>query len=149
LEIDGKDVNIIYNDLSLDRKKIICTDLYYGLPLKKIAKMSKLVHICAGIDEDNFEETYFLTFLGMDNYLRSYLYMYGEWETVSPLLLGMKLLYFMSRNTRTTELLQKNNYKIFPMACASGQSYLSYIPYKKEFIPIIEKKYERLAKIFR
>src|SRR5271166_4318481 len=73
LMIDKK-VKIIYNDLLLDRKLIISTDLYYGLSLDRVAKMSKLVHLVGGKDEDLYQDCYLLTFLGIDDHLRSYLY---------------------------------------------------------------------------
>ena len=33
LQIKDKKLNLIYNNLSLDANKIVCTDLYYGLSL--------------------------------------------------------------------------------------------------------------------
>ena len=149
LNLVGKTPIITRNDLSIDRSKLICTDLYYGLPIPKIAKMSKAVHICAGIDEDKFEETYFLTFLGIDNYLRSYLYLWGEWEVVSPLLLGMRVLTFIARDVETKPVIQKETYKMFPMACARGQSYLCCLPMKSVFLEKICKRHEVLGEIFR
>src|SRR5574338_63292 len=80
---------IIVNDLRLDRKKIIGTDLYYGLSLDKITRMSKLVHLVHGKDEDLCEDCCIITFLGIDEHLRSYLYWYGEWQQVSPLVVGL------------------------------------------------------------
>jgi len=149
LNLVGKTPIITRNDLSIDRSKLICTDLYYGLSLPKIAKMSKLVHICEGIDEDKFEETYFLTFLGIDNYLRSYLYLWGEWEAVSPLLLGMEMLTFIARNNENGYVRKKNNSKSFPMACVKGTSCLTYLPMHERLLVNLVKKHEILGEIFR
>jgi len=68
------------------------TDLYDGISLVNIHKISKFVHIASGKDEDLNEEFHFITFLGIDNYFRSYLYLYGEWQKISSLYLGIKIL---------------------------------------------------------
>src|SRR5271154_6988006 len=60
----NKSLEISYGDLSLDRKKIISTDLYYGLSLDRVAKMSKLIYVCCGTEEESQQETIFLTFVG-------------------------------------------------------------------------------------
>ena len=39
--IENKDILIKYNDLSLDKNKIICTDLYCGSSLKKLQKLAR------------------------------------------------------------------------------------------------------------
>ena len=87
LILNDKKISLIYNDLKLDKKKIVNTDLYFGLSLKKITKMSKLVYIIAGKDDDEYRDFYLITLLGIDDHLRSYLYMYDEWQQVSPLLM--------------------------------------------------------------
>lgn len=94
LNIKSKNIFITYNDLSLNRDKIICTDLYYGLSIDKVIKISKFAYLVTDRDED--QEYYILTFLGIDNYLRSYLYFDGELSCVSPLILGLddlKIIY--------------------------------------------------------
>jgi len=71
LKIIKKKIQIVHNDLSIDREHLPCTDLYYGLSLERIVKMSKLSYLCYGQDED--EIYYIISFLGIDNYLRTYL----------------------------------------------------------------------------
>jgi hypothetical protein len=143
----NKKIEIKYGDLSFDRERIICTDLYYGLSLDKITKMSKLVYICAGADEDIHQESYFLTFLGIDNYLRSYMYLYEEWQIVSPLLLGTKNLRLLGRNSDIKYFKHFSNSKTLPIHCVSSESYLSSLPISTEFRSVIAKKYDKLLEI--
>jgi hypothetical protein len=143
-----KRVKITYNDLALDRERIICTDLYHGLSMNKVAKMSKLVHVCTGKDEDFFQDCYMLSFLGIDNYLRTYMYLYGEWQQVSPLLLGLKNLRTIGKNADIklfVELTKKEN---SPIPCISGRQWLSFMPASSDFINMMEKQYETVSSIF-
>src|SRR5512147_1224007 len=57
-----KRFQLIYNDLSLDRSSLVCTDLYHGLSLDKIAKISKLAYLFVGKDEDLSQECAIITF---------------------------------------------------------------------------------------
>ncbi len=96
LEINtNKRINITYNNLSLNKEKIICTDLYYGLSIDKIAKISKLIYIFSGKDEDTYQDVIMVTFLGIDNYFRTFTIENDEWIQVSSLLLGMNNLKFI------------------------------------------------------
>jgi hypothetical protein len=146
---EKRKVSIIHNDLRLDRKRIISTDLYYGLSLDKVAKMSKLVHLVAGKDEDLYEDCYLLTFLGLDDHLRSYLYWYGEWQQVSPLLMGMKSLRLLvdHQNIKYFNQIGKKENSAIP--CISGETWLSYLPPSGEFLKLVDKQYEELSSIFR
>src|SRR6185295_2676581 len=42
--VKNKRIKLIYNDLSLSRDRVVCTDLYRGLSIDRIAKTSKLIH---------------------------------------------------------------------------------------------------------
>jgi len=143
----NKKIEIHYNDLSIDREQLVCTDLYHGLSLNKISKISKLAYICAGPDEDTYEESFFLTFLGIDNYLRSYMYLYGEWQQVSPLLLGIKNLRLLGRNTDIKYFLHFNNSKTLPIPCVSSESWITFMPPSSELCAELAKKYDRLLPI--
>lgn len=145
----NKKIDIEYNDLSLDREQVVCTDLYYGLSIDKIAKMSKLVYICAGPDEDTHEESFFITFLGLDNYLRSYMYLYGEWHTVSPLHLGIKNLKLLARNSDIRYFLHFSNSKTLPIPCDHSESWISFMPPGEDFCTEVGKKYEKLLPILK
>ena len=145
-EIIKKNIKITYNDLRLDKKRIVGTDLYYGLSLDRIAKMSKLVHFSGGKDEDLFQPCYLLTFLGIDDHLRSYLCYNGEWQQVSPLLIGMKGLKFIAKNLDIKFFHEKKENSTLP--CVEGRSFLSYIPVSANFLELLKRQHEPIYYIF-
>lgn len=145
----NKRIEIVYNDLSLARDKIICTDLYYGLSLNKVAKLSKLVHIFYGKDEDMLEDCCTLTFLGMDNYLRSYLYLYGEWQTISPLFIGIKNLKNIGNHVDIKHFIEFSNKENMPVPCIASKEWLTFMPVSESFISTIKKQCEMLSPIFK
>lgn len=144
-----KQIRIIHNDLRLDRSKIICTDLYYGLSLDRVARMSKLVCLIAGKDEDLYQDCFLLTFLGIDNHLRSYLYWYGEWQTVSPLFMGVKALKLIKNHKDIKYFHQAGNKENSAIPCVSGETWLSYLPPSQGFLDIIKQQYNWLLPIFQ
>jgi hypothetical protein len=145
LEIKDKKLNIITNDLKLDQNKIISTDLYYGLSLEQVVKISKVIYLCAGLDEDLQEETFFITLLGLDNYLRSYLYIYGEWQQISSLLLGIKNLKILARHTDMQYFRTLSNKENWPVHCLRAQEWLSILPMSQILIADIKKQSEKLV----
>lgn len=149
LVLKKKKVIITYNDLRLDRQKIVSTDLYYGLSLPNVAKMSRLIHLVAGQDEDLLQECYFLTFLGIDEHLRSYLYWYGEWQQVSPLLMGMKSLELLANHTDIKHYHQLGKKENSAMPCVNGKTWLSSSPPSEAFLDMIKGEYEIIYNIFQ
>jgi hypothetical protein len=143
-----KRIQITYNDLALDRKKIVSTDLYYGLSLDRVAKMSKLVHLVAGKDEDLFQECYLLSFLGIDDHWRTYLYWYGEWQRVSPLIMGMRSLKLLAKHSDIRYFLQLGKKENFALPCLSGETWLSCVPHSAPFLELLKKQYETVYHIF-
>lgn len=133
----NKTINIIYYDLSLNNgKKIICTDLYYGLSLDKIIKISKLLHIIIGKDSN----TYLLTFLGIDNYLRSYFIKDGRLFRVSPLFLGLKILKNIEKNKDIKYFHKlRSNKKKYVIPCGIRKEWISYLPCRPEFIKLLNE----------
>jgi len=146
---NSKKVRIVYNDLSLKRESITCTDLYYGLSLDKLSKISKLVYVCIGKDEDYYKDCAVVTFLGIDNYLRSYMYLYDEWQQVSPLVLGLKNLKLIGKNRDVKHFLELNIKENTPIPCISGHQWLSFLPPSKGFLDHMEKECEFLAPLFK
>jgi len=129
----NKRIKIIYNDLALDKDSIICTDLYYGFSIEKVAKISKLGYFCWGKDEDFQKDCMMVAFLGIDNYLRTYLYTCGEWQQVSPLLLGLKNLKLIGKN-KDIKYFQKLPIKEnVPIPCNSAEAWLSFLPPHQDF----------------
>jgi hypothetical protein len=145
--IKNKRIHITYNDLRLDRTKIVSTDLYYGLSLNQVVSMSKLFYLIVGKDEDLYKDCCLITFLGIDNHLRSYLYWYGEWQQVSPLLMGIKNLQLIADNLDNRYFIRLKNKNNSIMPCVSSVSYISYLPICKEFLDTIKTQYEWLLPI--
>lgn len=152
-----KRTKIIYNDLSIDRTKLIQTDIYFGLSMEKIAKISKLVFISFGIDEDYYQPSYFLSFLGWDEYLRTYMYYQNEWQQVSSLMLGERNIRAIWNKYKAKEIKwnfyeytgQFYKLKYHPIPCVRGNQWLCFLPSSHEFITILEKNHGMIAEILR
>jgi hypothetical protein len=138
---------IVYNDLHIDRNKLICTDLYNGIALCQIAKISKSVFLIAGKDEDQYEDSFLLSFYGIDGYLRAYLFLYGEWQQISPLLLGIKNLQLFKANLDAANFMQLNKKESLLPPCKETETWISCLPAQDEFLAVVKKKYERLLPI--
>jgi hypothetical protein len=147
--VKGKKINITANDLHLDKKKIVCTDLYYGLSIDRAIKMSKLVHLIVGRDEDLYQECCLLTLLGIDNHLRTYLYWGGEWQQISPLLAGMKNLKLIANHLDIRYYLSVVNKENSALPCASSRAWLSCLPVNLSFVSEVDKQSETIANLFR
>lgn len=137
--IKSKKISIINNDLSLDRSKIICTDLYYGLSLENQYKISKLSFIVNGKDDDG-KDINIVCFLGIDNYLRCFLFYDNKWITVSPLFLGIKYLKLIANHLDVKYFLNFKNKKDFPTPFQSGEAWLSFSPLDDNLITELDRK---------
>ena len=140
LKFKNKKTKIIYGDLLLDRRKIVCTDLYFGLSLNKIVKMSKFAHIICGRDEDIYQECIFISLLGIDNYIRTYLYMYGEWQQVSPLMIGLKNLRIIANNQDLRYFREISIKEKLPFPCQDARIWLTCIPSVSDFNCLLDKQ---------
>lgn len=150
LIINGhKRPEIIFNDLRLDRKRIVSTDLYYGLTIDRVAKMSKLLHLVCGKDEDEYQDCCIANFLGIDEHLRSYLYWYGEWQQVSPLVAGLASLKTIANHLDIKYFQQLGKKENLAIPCISGGAWLSYLPASSSFITDINKQSEMIATIIK
>lgn len=138
--LKNKKLKIIYGDLSINRKRIICTDIYNGLSIGKILKISKLASIIYGRDEDIYQDCLIISLLGIDNYIRAYMYLYGEWQQVSPLLIGLKHLKIMANNTDIKyfrEFLIKEN---SPLPCNEAKEWLTCLPASNNLLELLNKQ---------
>jgi hypothetical protein len=145
---NNKRIKIVLNDLDLDRTKIVITDLYQGLSIDKVTRISKLCYICAGIEEDFNEECAIITFLGIDNYLRSFVYLYDEWTSISPLVLGMKNLKFLAHNRDVKYFLNSAIKENMPIPCIVADQWLTFMPPNEAVAKSLDKKYPNVAKLF-
>jgi hypothetical protein len=147
LKITKKKIKLIYNDLSLDRGKIINTDIYDGLSLDRVIKMSQLAYLTVGKDEDLYQDCYILTLLGLDNYLRTYVFMYGEWKKVAPLLLGIETLLIITQNAGIKYFRQLNNKEKTPVPCVDADTWLVSLPAGVSFLSKM-KEHDQLIHLF-
>lgn len=136
----NKKLKITYGDLSLDKTNIVCTDLYYGLSIDKILKISKFAYVSYGTDEDMYQDCALVSFLGIDNYLRTYLYLYGYWQQVSPLLIGTKHLEIIAKNLDLRYYKELPDTKNVKLPCADARAWLTCIPISEEFSDILDKQ---------
>lgn len=132
---------IEYNDTSLNKDKIICTDLYNGLSINKICKISKLVYLIAGKDEDLYQDCYLLTCLGLDNYLRSYMYLYDEWKQIAPLYLGLDNLLLVAEHSGIQYFKEIKNLKNAVIPCVGSSAWLSCLPIGPTFQEFLKREH--------
>jgi len=144
-----KRLEIVLNDLRLDKKRIVSTDLYYGLGIDKIVKMSKLVHLVHGKDEDIYQDCCLINFLGIDEHLRSYLYWHDEWQQVSPLIIGLTSLKTIANHLDVKYYQQLGKKENLAIPCISGSAWLSYLPASNAFISDIYKQSEMISTILK
>jgi hypothetical protein len=146
--IKNKKIKITYNDLSIDKNKLYCTDLYYGLSIDNIIKISKLAFICAGFDEDTLEPIYYITLLGIDNYFRTYFYD-DDWQQISTLHIGMNNLKLIAKKSDIKYFLEFNNLKNMPYPCSRSSQWLTILPASAALTESVGKEFPELAKIFK
>lgn len=149
LRLNKKKIDIIYNDLSLDRTKIVCSDLYYGLSINKISKISKCAYICLGKDEDLCQDFVLVTFLGIDNYFRSFMYMYEEWLPVSSLLMGLDILKLIGKNAGIKYFQKFPFKKNSSIPCIAEERWLTCLPVHQDFIDLVAKDNEVISFIVK
>jgi hypothetical protein len=147
--LKSRRLQIIYGDLALDRDKIVCTDLYYGVDIKKIAKISKFAYISYGIDEDLYQDCAIISMLGIDNYFRTYLYLYGYWQQVSTLTLGIKNIKTIAKNLDLKYNKALSNTENIKLPCVEAQTWLTSLPIRDDFSHTLEKQCSIVSSILQ
>ena len=138
---DDKKIDIVYYDLFLQKEKIICTDLYYGLPLDKLLRMSKIGYF------DFSSQHVMCALLGIDNYLRCYWRSEKGWRHISPLVLGTRALRAIkewSPNNEFQKLPIKENQ---PIPCISSRQWLTSLPMSQEFLALMNQQCEMVGSL--
>lgn len=141
--VKNKKIKITYNDLSLDKNKIVCTDLYYGLSIDKIAKMSKLMFLSVMKEEETQLTEFCVALLGIDNYLRVYSNIDDQWIQMSPLYLGINNLKYITRNIDLKYFIELSKKESAPLPCASARQWLSFMPPNRDFLQLMAKEYDK------
>jgi hypothetical protein len=144
--IKDKKIKIVIGDLSVP--ECITTDLYYGLSVDKISKISKLLYICYGKDDDEYNKMYYLAFLGLDNYLRCFMHLGDSWQRVSPVMLGTSHLKNICQNLDARYFKEFSNKEKMTFPCISGQAWLTCLPASAVFYRMMEKEHDALVPFF-
>ena len=144
----NKSMKVIYNDLSLKENVNICTDIYYGLSIDKIAKISYIVHLFIGNDDG--EDQIIISFLGIDNYFRSYILTDDGWKIIGTIILGIGTIKNIIKNCNIqffTEL-EVNNRIVIPSHLTRTTEWISRLSDKegnhksqKVFIETVKNKH--------
>jgi hypothetical protein len=142
LIIKNKRIRIILNDLSILDCPQTSTDLYVGLPLDKVALMSKLAFLFCGQEKENHNPHYIISFLGLDNYLRTFIYADKEWEQYSSLYLGMPILKFIAKNKDIKYFLEYKQKEKIIYPCNKQAAWLTFWPPHEDFLVLLEKENE-------
>lgn len=143
-----KKLNITINDLSVNQNTLT-TDLYYGLNISNTAKISKMLYICYGQDDDDYNKIYSITYLGIDNYLRSFINWDEDWVQFPSLLLGMKHLKNISQNLDVRLFREFPNKENLPFPCISGKAWLTCLPMSSVFQRLVEKEHDALVPVLK
>lgn len=143
----NKRLALSFNDPQI-KERVINSDLYGCLPLDKVAKMSKLLYLLVGQDRDKQDHA-IVAFLGIDNFLRVFTLINGQWQSIAPLQLGLRILKMFSVHHNTirnyTRLHQK---KTVIRPCIIQESGLySWVPRGKTMS--ILKKYPYIMDILK
>ena len=124
--LKNKKIEIDFNDLNVDRSVLTSTDLYAGLSPHKLYMMSKVAYLLVG--KERGQDHFILALLGIDDYLRTFIFSDGEWNSCSSLYLGMRVLRTIASNSELKNFKEwKTPYPtLFP--CEKQRTWLSCIP---------------------
>lgn len=128
---EDKKIEISICDLSIDRNKLVGTDLYSGLSVNKIYSISKMVFIFTARDEEQHDH-FIVALLGIDNFLRLFVFTSGEWKVCPELCLGQNLLKNISRNTKIRRFKPLRLKETIIRPCTSERAWLTCIPIPDE-----------------
>lgn len=140
---DNKIFKETYNDLEID-VNMSTSDLYYGLPLDKIYKISKMMFLYIGKDEETREDLIVISFLGIDNYWRAYYIQKDEIMNCSPLVIGFDMMDDIYKNLDIkyyTEIKVKQDI-ILECDCDTDKAWLSYCPPHQDFLDVVKEHNE-------
>lgn len=123
-----KKVNIKLN--CIDQEEIYHSDIYFGLSIEKILKISNLCYLYIG--ESWKDKIYYVSFLGIDGFLRSFYNDGDGWKRISSLFLGIEILKLIFADAPNFKKL--NAIYNIDAGCADGSAWLSYLPVDDEEI---------------
>lgn len=131
LYLDKKTIRIVPNDLSILERNIIHTDLYEGLTIDKILKISKMAYFFLGSEDNNYIKI--ISLLGIDNYIRTYIKHEEKWERISSILLGVDVVRVIVDNESigSWKKINTGDNRIIP--CTNIEEWLVCTPIPTQF----------------
>ncbi len=145
----NKRSRVHFGDLSLDRSRIRCTDLFASLSIQDLWSISRLLYCCIGVDDCTDEEVFILSFLGKDNYLRTRVYQNGSWDlNVSPLMLNQYVLRMICENhtiKHFLELSAKRYIPYYPMK--SVRHWVTAVPAHHKFRQMLRSESKTMSQV--
>lgn len=141
-----KKVMVRLNDLTIDKSKITQTDLYGQVSMEQTARISKLVYFLNGRDEDQHGQHTVLSFLGIDNFLRTFVFIFGEWRRYPSIFLGMQALTDIATNSDVKYYKELKGKKAIIYPCDVQKSWISYWPCK-DFVSILRDQNESVLSL--
>ena len=145
---NNKKITIQLNDLSIDRKRLTSTDLYEKLSIKQISSISKFLLFFNGKEEDYNSPHMILSFLGIDNYLRTKVFIYNNWETYPSLFLGIKMLLDIAKNKNNNFITELKIKKPVIFPCDAQRAWLSYWQ-SDEFTSLMKAQSESVLSVLK
>jgi hypothetical protein len=121
-----KKLEIRLHDLRIDRNELVSSDLYGELAINKLASMSKLAFFLIG------EEYGIISFLGIDNYLRTSIFINGNWKVCSSLYLGLRVLRAMAVNEELPSFKEWKVKETIIYPCGIHRAFLTSLPVPEE-----------------
>lgn len=147
IRLKNKKPYVVKNDVKIDRTKLVSTDQYGGLKINQVAKISNLMYIVSGLDEESYEKMYMVAFIGVDGFIRNFILEEG-WIQVSPLWLGMPHLKNIATNLGCKKYKIFENEKEYPFPCVSLEAWITYLPSDEEFFQKM-KRHETILELMR
>lgn len=137
-----KKMDVVRNDVALN--KAIISDFYQGLSVDKISLISKLALIEVAKDDVSLQDYFVVSLLGIDNYLRTFVYLMGEWQYYPSCYLNFEVLRdivtFSKMNNNFVQLNHTN--VIYPTVFS--KSWITSWPPNQDFVKILSSHSEKL-----
>jgi hypothetical protein len=139
LRLEGKQPKIVFNDLGINRERLNCTDLYAGLPIHKVYRMSRSMLLLVGKERDSYQDVCAVALLGIDDYLRTFVLLDGRWSKFPSLYLGLPLLLQIANgdDLETWKEVKVRAKETIIVPCVRQQVWLTSLPVADELRQVL------------
>jgi hypothetical protein len=139
----NKKPKISFGSLS-DKHSNFSTDLYYGVSISSIHKISNSIILASSLDEDTLQPTSAISFMGIDGFLRTFLLNYGSWSSVSSLSWDLKILKVFSVSRHMQNIKGKN----LLMPSRPNNIWISPLPLDESFLTYLSSTHKHVVNLF-